>query len=551
MDVDQLVFVRHDTNVTPEHRRHVRHQLDRARRAAAAQRVRRRAAGAARARVAAARRAGGEPRASRAASSRAAAGRSPTAQLVGGRLLERGAAGADARSRRRRRRSRSRRTRWSGSSRMPRLDIPAKVTGAYTYVHNVRVPGMLHGRLVRPRGQGAYGDGTRDRDRLGRRELDRAHRRRARRAARRLPRRRRLAGVRRDPGGGAAEGRRTATRRRSRAAATSGRRCATLDAAGQAPARIAGRTTGNVDAGARLGGAHASRDLRLPLPGPHADRPELRRRRRDARTARSCSRTRRTPTGMRDRSSRRCSACPPNRIRVQYWEGASSFGNGPARYDAGAGGGGDVAARRRAGAAPVHALGRARLGQLRPGACSPTCAAASTRTARSSRSTTPRFGIPGLVDADDPTSAARRACRSRRPGSAAPTRRNSGTQYDIPNRRVTGKSLPLWTTYFKTSALRAPRRSADVLRLGAADRRAGSRGEDGPVSSSGCRTSRRAGERRLRPVARRARRRRAARELAAARRRPRICRARTSSPAAASRSAASPARRRRSWPTSR
>ena len=37
-----------------------------------------------------------------------------------------------------------------------RIDIPAKVTGSYTYVHNVRVPGMLHGRIVRPRGQGAY-----------------------------------------------------------------------------------------------------------------------------------------------------------------------------------------------------------------------------------------------------------------------------------------------------------------------------------------------------------------------------------------------------------
>ncbi len=37
-----------------------------------------------------------------------------------------------------------------------RIDIPAKVTGQYTYVHNVRVPGMVHGRVVRPRGQGAY-----------------------------------------------------------------------------------------------------------------------------------------------------------------------------------------------------------------------------------------------------------------------------------------------------------------------------------------------------------------------------------------------------------
>jgi nicotinate dehydrogenase subunit B len=37
-----------------------------------------------------------------------------------------------------------------------RIDIPAKVNGSYTYVQNIRVPGMLHGRIVRPRGQGAY-----------------------------------------------------------------------------------------------------------------------------------------------------------------------------------------------------------------------------------------------------------------------------------------------------------------------------------------------------------------------------------------------------------
>ncbi len=42
----------------------------------------------------------------------------------------------------------------------PRVDIPDKVTGKYVYVHGIRVPGMLHGRVVRPRGQGAYGDGT-------------------------------------------------------------------------------------------------------------------------------------------------------------------------------------------------------------------------------------------------------------------------------------------------------------------------------------------------------------------------------------------------------
>jgi CO/xanthine dehydrogenase Mo-binding subunit len=37
----------------------------------------------------------------------------------------------------------------------PRIDIPAKVMGTYTYIQNVRVPGMLHGRSVRPRGAGA------------------------------------------------------------------------------------------------------------------------------------------------------------------------------------------------------------------------------------------------------------------------------------------------------------------------------------------------------------------------------------------------------------
>ncbi|MGH7072438.1 MAG: molybdopterin cofactor-binding domain-containing protein, partial [Acetobacteraceae bacterium] len=36
-----------------------------------------------------------------------------------------------------------------------RLDIPAKVTGQFTYAQDVRVPGMVHGRVVRPSGIGA------------------------------------------------------------------------------------------------------------------------------------------------------------------------------------------------------------------------------------------------------------------------------------------------------------------------------------------------------------------------------------------------------------
>ena len=38
---------------------------------------------------------------------------------------------------------------------VPRFDIPPKVTGAYEYVSDLRVPGMLHGRVIRPPEAGA------------------------------------------------------------------------------------------------------------------------------------------------------------------------------------------------------------------------------------------------------------------------------------------------------------------------------------------------------------------------------------------------------------
>ncbi len=38
---------------------------------------------------------------------------------------------------------------------IPRVDIPGKVTGQFTYMQDFRLPGMLHGRVVRPSGIGA------------------------------------------------------------------------------------------------------------------------------------------------------------------------------------------------------------------------------------------------------------------------------------------------------------------------------------------------------------------------------------------------------------
>src|SRR5207248_3047298 len=45
-------------------------------------------------------------------------------------------------------------------TRVRRNDIPGKVSGTYVYMQHVRVPDMLHGRVVRPRGQRAYGAGA-------------------------------------------------------------------------------------------------------------------------------------------------------------------------------------------------------------------------------------------------------------------------------------------------------------------------------------------------------------------------------------------------------
>src|SRR5262249_36212236 len=39
---------------------------------------------------------------------------------------------------------------------VPRVDIPAKTKGTFEYVQNIRVPGMLHGRVVRPPTLGAH-----------------------------------------------------------------------------------------------------------------------------------------------------------------------------------------------------------------------------------------------------------------------------------------------------------------------------------------------------------------------------------------------------------
>jgi CO/xanthine dehydrogenase Mo-binding subunit len=45
-------------------------------------------------------------------------------------------------------------------ARLPRTDLASRVDGTHTWIQQLRLPGMLHGRVVRPRGQAAYRAGA-------------------------------------------------------------------------------------------------------------------------------------------------------------------------------------------------------------------------------------------------------------------------------------------------------------------------------------------------------------------------------------------------------
>ena len=83
---------------------------------------------------------------------------------------------------------------------VPRVDMPALATGQFEFVHNVRVDGMVHGRVVRPP------DSRRD-DRQRRRTVGRRPARRRQGGCQKQLRRHRLReAVAGDPGGESTEG---------------------------------------------------------------------------------------------------------------------------------------------------------------------------------------------------------------------------------------------------------------------------------------------------------------------------------------------------------
>ena len=179
-------------------------------------------------------------------------------------------------------------------------------------------------------------------------------------------------------------------------------------------------------------------------------------------------------------------APPLNRIRVTYDEGGERVRLLVAVQRRGRGRRDHVGACRQAGAAAVHALGRARLGQLRPGAARRHPWRQSTRAATWSRSSSPGSGCRTSTR----TASAQQVTGECTTPTAGPLDTTiSGAQYTIPNRKVIGKSLPLDDNYLKTRPLRAPNAPAGRLRRRAARSTSSRTRRRWTRSRSGSRTS--------------------------------------------------------------
>jgi len=334
----------------------------------------------------------------------------------------------------------------------PRVDIPDKVTGKYTYVHNIKVPGMLHARLVRPRGQGAYGDGTNvpivSIDESSIKHIPGA---KVVRAGNFLAV---VAEKEYDAIQGAAQLKvKWGDMPTIRPVGNLWKGMRDDDAAGKAPARIAG-SSGNFDAAYAAAAQKIERTYKyhytghLPI-GPSCCVADV-----TSNGARifSNSQDLYTTRGLIQQALAQVGTnLPLNRIRLTYVEGSSVYGSAPYN-DANQG----AAILSALTGKPVRLqwmrwdehgydnYGPAQMTDIRAGIDASGNITAfeftafgipywTTPTAGQQVGITPQFATVGPLDTTI-----------------------SGTQYNIPNWRLVGKSLPLQNNYFKVSFLRAP-----------------------------------------------------------------------------------------------
>ena len=220
---------------------------------------------------------------------------------------------------------------------------------------------------------------------------------------------------------------------------------------------------------------------------------------------------------------------PENKVRIQYWEGAGSFGNAPARHD----GGQAAAVMSQLAGAPVRLqfmrwdehgwdnYGPAIMADIRAARRRDAASIVALRVHRLRR--WPRIGARPDRRSTSARAVGDAGCRRARHGQLGHAVRHREPPRDRQDRAADQQLLQDVDDAGAAG-------SADRLRLGAADRRAGLRAEDGSVRVPPQEHL----DDRPEPLARRARGRGEARELEDDGGRARTSRRRTSSPAAAS-----------------
>ncbi len=341
-----------------------------------------------------------------------------------------------------------------GTLALPRYDIPEIVNGTCTYCANVRVPGMLHGRIVRPRGQGAYGDGTNpvplNVDESSIKSIPNVQ----------IVHVGNFLGVvapkEYDAIQAAAQLKVTwSTPPTISATGNLWKGMRDLDGAGQAPARIAFQS-GNVDAAMQTAAKTYSNtfkhhyQMHAPI-GPNVALADV--------TATNAIIYTHVKDGYGTTRPKIAAVLkmPINNVRIIYYKGSSSFGGGAQHVDTGE----SAAIMSQAVGAPVRLqymrwdehgwdnYGPATMWDVRGGidANGKIVALDATSFGPASYSVTP---------AESMTSSVTGLALPTGSGNGPADTNYSGTQYDIPNRRVIGKTVPVLNHYFKVSTLRAP-----------------------------------------------------------------------------------------------
>jgi CO/xanthine dehydrogenase Mo-binding subunit len=342
-----------------------------------------------------------------------------------------------------------------GKARIDRDDIPNIVSGVHPYAVNVKIPGMYHARAVRPRGQGAYGTGTNPVPV----KIDES-------SIKNIPNVQivhvgNVLGVVAPKEYDAIQAAAQLKVQWSDPPPISGsgnlwKSMRDLDSAGQAPARIAAQT-GDVVAAMKSAAKTYSGtftyhyNMHAPI-GPNVVVADVT---KDSAIIYShvkngYGNTRPQIAAALSNASGR--TYDPARVRVIYAEGSSSFGGGAQHVDVG-----ETAAVLSMGAGkPVRLqfmrwdehgwdnYSPATMWDIAGGvdASGKLVALDATSFGMSSYAKTPTESMVG-----QPMTT---------PGNGPADTTYSGTQYDIPNRRIIGKTVATLDHYFKVSTLRAP-----------------------------------------------------------------------------------------------